>query len=696
MRMPLRAPAAAVTAALILSSVAVAGVSAAPSGRATLAGSVPSWANAASLVAKAPGSNYLGFRVYLNWHNQGTLNTLLAAQQNPRSAQFRHWLTPAQFLAQFGPTQSEVDSVSGWLSSTGLTVDYVPSNRHYVEAEGPISKIEAAFAVSENVYSVQGRQLEAPATTATVPANLAASIAGVIGLDQSAYLVRSDIADAPGPAPFNTPGPCSTYYGEEDSVTNVPSDGAGVIALPANYQRAANGGIPWVTCGYGPGQVQDAYGLNQAYAKGVDGTGVTVAVVDAYGSPTALQALTQFSANHNLPTPDLVQVVAPGTFRHPESGYSPHFGGPIQDPQGWYEEESLDLDSVHTTAPGATIVYVGAPNNFQDLDAAVNHVVSTRLADIVTNSWGFPTEALPPGYIKPFEQTLQQGAAEGISILFSSGDNGDESTTMGYVTADYPASSPNVISVGGTSLLVGAPTDSATDPGNASQSTTATPTTGAYGSAPFNEGRGETGWGTGFSAWNWTGDPYADCSTGAETWCPTVPGVFFGGAGGGVSQLFDRPAWQTGVTGLPPGTARVLPDVSMNADPNTGDLFGLTYTVKGKPTYLELRIGGTSLASPLFAGALALAVQRAGTSLGQADSIFYQNAGAFHDVVSSHDTNGDPTQAALRTVATSKGTVTSLRTLDEDTSLQTTVGWDEVTGLGSVNGWNWVTAIAGK
>ena len=696
---------AALVASLVLAAVpaAVAGAGAGPggaggggsgqngpAGTVSLPGSRPTWANPANLATPASSADYLGFRVYLNWNNQSELDSLLAAQQNPRSRSFRQWLTPAQFLSRFGPTQAEVDAISRWLSASGLSVDYVPSNRHYVQAEGTIGRIESAFGIAENLYRVRGVQLASPAQDLSVPADLAPSIAGVIGLDQSAYFVHPDIADAPGPAPYSTPGPCSAYYGEKTSVSESekPADHPDFSQLPSYYQTASDGGFPWVVCGYGPGQVQSAYGLTGAYSAGLNGAGVTVAVIDAYASPTALQDLTTFSADHNLPRPDLTQVTPPGTYNHPERGL-------FQDPQGWYMEESLDLDSVHSAAPGAKLLFVGAPNNFQDLDAAMNYIVATRAADIVSNSYGFPTELLPPGYILPYEQTLMQGAAEGITIAFSSGDSGDEQANVGYKTVDYPASSPWVVSVGGTSLLVGEGSG-ATDPGNSTQPTTATPSDGTYGASPFNGGRGETGWGTGFSAWNWPADPYFSCSgsTGTNTWCPAPPGGFFGGAGGGVSQIFPRPSWQTGVDGLPGTGGRAVPDVAMNADPNTGDLFGMTYTVSGKPTYLELRIGGTSLACPLFAGSLALAVQKAGTGLGQVDPILYEIAGstdgsgAFHDVLSSWS-GGNPTQAELRTV----GTHTSLRTLDWDTSLRTGPAWDEVTGLGSVNGLTWVKAV---
>lgn len=95
--------------------------------------------------------------------------------------------------------------------------------------------------------------------------------------------------------------------------------------------------------------------------------------------------------------------MAPGTYNHPEKGL-------LQDPQGWYGEETLDVEAVHGMAPAANIVYVGAPNNFQDLDAALNHVVDRHLAQIVTNSYGFPTELLlVPRFGQPIAEPMARG-----------------------------------------------------------------------------------------------------------------------------------------------------------------------------------------------------------------------------------------------------------------------------------------------
>src|SRR5258708_33110758 len=189
----------------------------------------------------------------------------------------------------------------------------------------------------------------------------------------------------------------------------------------------------------------------------------------------------------------LTQVVAPGTYHHPERGLK-------QDPQGWYGEETLDVEAVHGMAPAAHIVYVGAPNNFQDLDAALNYVVDKHVAPIVTNSYGFNTEILPPGYIQPQEDTILQGATEGIGIYFSSGDNSDESLVQGYTTTDWPASSPFVTSVGGTSLAVGA----------------------------SNNYLFETGWGSTTPAWTRT------------AWAPAPPRRWAYGAGGGGGPPLPR------------------------------------------------------------------------------------------------------------------------------------------------------------
>src|SRR5207248_362570 len=202
---------------------------------------------------------------------------------------------------------------------------------------------------------------------------------------------------------------------------------------------------------------------------------------------------------------------------------------------------------------------------FLDTFARVN---DDDAAQIVTNSWGGVEVGEKASTIAAFEQAFLQGATEGISYMFASGDNGDESLFTGIVQPDYPTSDPYATAVGGT--------------------TTAINSAGAIA--------WETGWGT---------VKYTLSSDGTA-W--DLLGFLYG-AGGGQSLLFGQPAYQAGIT---PAGSRGVPDVAMDADITTGMLIGETQTFPEGVHYDQYRVGGTSLSSPLFAGMTALAFQHAG------------------------------------------------------------------------------------
>lgn len=599
----------------------------AASGRAALAGSAPSWANAKNYSGVADPTGSVGFRVYLGWQNADAAAALARAVSDPRSASYGQYVSPAQFRRQFAPSQSQVGAVQTWLKSQGFTVDYTPTNNHYVAAEGTVAQAQAAFGTSFGMYNVKGQTVRSPSGDLSIPSSLASIVSGVMGLDDSATFVTTDhVVDknAPPSGGFRNAPPLSDYWAELVSPYAYPA-GFTNVASPAKAS--------WTVKGYTPAQIKGAYGISGAY----DGAGQTVAIIDAYASPTILQDVNQWSTNRGLPTmtnSQLVQVVPPGVYRRPQN--------PRQDPQGWYGEATLDVEAVHGMAPAAKIVFVGAPNNYQDLDAAMNHVVDQRLAQIVTNSYGFPTELLPRGYIKPLEDTLIQAAAEGIGVYFSSGDNGDETSRFGFATADWPASSPWVTAVGGTSLGIDA----------------------------SNTRVLETGWGT--SNYN--------CDT-TSLACTRTGWLY--GAGGGVSRLFAKPWYQSALS----ASGRAVPDVAALGDPQTGLLVGQTQTFPEAVSYDEYRIGGTSLSSPIFAGLMALADQAAGSALGFANPLFYANPGAFTDIQSVK------TAVARRNfnngVDASAGTADRLRTFDDysgSPTQHTGPGWDNVTGLGTPKG----------
>ena len=624
-------------------------LSAAPPARTSLSGSVPPWARAANRSEPASGTDAVIFRVYLPWRGGDAAAAFALSVSTPGSLNAGQFLSPTQFRNQFSPTSQDMSAVTSWLKQQGFAIGYTPANRHFVEASGTVAQASAAFATTFSIYNYAGAQLRSQDSALSVPSALPA-IAAVIGLDESDALVRPGVAAAPPPDAFVNARPCSAYWGEK-TVANTPTpDGTTLPASPS----------AWAPCGYAGAQLQGVYGLAGAIAGGTDGRGVTVAVIDAYASPTIVQDVETYSSLHGLPSLRGVfrQVVAPGTFRRPQN--------PAQDPQGWSGEETLDIEAVHTMAPGASIVYVGAPNNRQDLDSALNHVVDQHLADIVSNSYGFAGEALPPGFIKPYNDTMIQAAAEGISVLFSSGDSGDE--TLGVAgatpTPDWPASSPWVTAVGGTSLGVSA----------------------------ANGRVFELGWQTRRSflvngAWG--------------------PRTYLYGSGGGTSRLFTQPAYQAGVVpnalskryGGP--AMRVVPDISAVGDPNTGMLIGQTQTFPdGSVRYSEYRIGGTSLSSPLAAGMLALAVQRRGAPIGFANPALYAIAGtgAYYDITKT-DLGAYPGTVRsdfVNGVDASNGYRFSARWFDEDGILTIHVapGYDDVTGLGSPNGEAWLSGLS--
>ncbi|HEY4753945.1 MAG TPA: S53 family peptidase, partial [Candidatus Limnocylindrales bacterium] len=527
-------------AATFALSLVVSPAVAAPSGRATLAGSVPSWAKAAAFKGSADPNGTVGFRVYLGWTNDTAAAALARAVSDPRSASYGHYLTPAQFRARFAPSASTIASVQNWLKSRGFKVDYSPLNNRYVAAHGTVAQAQAAFGAKIDVYSVQGQLVRSPATALSVPSQFAGVVDAVLGLDDSAQFIHTNhiVADAPPVAGFRNAPPLADFFGQLASSYTFP---AGFTADPAG-----TGTVPWAVRGTTPQQIKSAYGIG----SGFDGSGQTVAVIDAFASPTIVSDVNTWSTNRGLPTfkpGQFTQMVAPGTYLRAQNKK--------QDPQGWSSEETLDIEAVHGMATGANVVYVSAPNAQQDLDAALNHVVDRGLAQIVTNSYGFSGEAVPSGFIKPLNDTFIQAAAEGIGVYFSSGDCGTEVTASSQCTMvgrqpspDWPASSPWVTAVGGTALGVGASGQRVV----------------------------ETGWGT--SSYN--------CLAAAPFTCTDTGWLY--GAGGGLSRIFAAPSYQSALS----HATRAVPDVAALADPQTGLLIGQTQTFPSGVAYDEYRIGG--------------------------------------------------------------------------------------------------------
>lgn len=260
----------------------------------------------------------------------------------------------------------------------------MPSNRAYVYVTGSVAQMQRAFATSIKTYLLNGEKVQSPTTAPSVPTSIASAVTAVEGLD-TADVARpqSVLQTPPTPAYVNAP-PSSSYWGQS-LATQAPG---------ANGQSH----LPNVVQGYTPQQLQGAYGTAAAIKRGLNGSGQTVAVIDAYSSPTLTTDADTWSADHDLTKPKLVIDDNAAERDQPEGPTIPTdvpvVGGlNLQDPQGWFGEETLDVEAVHAMAPGATIVVQSAlsPENI-DLHMAQNKVVSGNEAQIV--STGAPTR--PP------------------------------------------------------------------------------------------------------------------------------------------------------------------------------------------------------------------------------------------------------------------------------------------------------------
>ncbi|HYZ30003.1 MAG TPA: S53 family peptidase [Thermoleophilaceae bacterium] len=633
----MRLAAALAVCAISLAAGAVA--VAAPPVRTTLNGNRPAWAAAAERLATVPSTRQIDISVYLPWRNAADLASFAAEVSDPQSAHYRQYLTPAQFRARFSPAQSDVNAVSSWLRSQGLHVTGSPASNQWIEARGTVAAVSQAFGTTLGYYDYRGEQDFAPDREPSVPPSIAGKILAIAGLEDASFVKQ----DAAPPTATVTASPCSAYWGE-----HMASD------KPPAFGRVQ----PYVPCGYTPTQLQGAYGLTRAIKSGTDGRGQAVGIVDAYAAGTIEQDVDEYSSRHGLPPVDLTQTWATPNLDQKSGSDSNHCG----EPAGWYGEETLDVEAVHAMAPGASIIYSGAADcGDRALLAAVSKLLDDGRAQIITNSYGSLGEGVSSREAQAEDSVYQQAAAQGVGLYFSSGDSGDESTSLDHPEPDFPASDPWVTGVGGTSLAVGA----------------------------ANNYLFETGWGT-------------DKTTLTDgAWSPSPPGDFLYGAGGGTSKLFSQPSYQQGVVPQSLSGAanpmRLVPDVAALGDPNTGMLIGETQTFgQGEPAYGEYRIGGTSLAAPLFAGMMALADQAAGFHHGFANPALYRLAGtsAFHDIVPSTGQLAVVRNDYKNGVDDSGGVTTSLRTLDHDSSLATAPGYDNVTGLGTPNGAAFLAGLA--
>lgn len=638
-------------------------------------GNTPGFIQKAKDLGAIDPSTVIRVTAWLKLHNEAQLDRLVQQQNQKGSSNYHKWITQTQFDSTFGPTPQEVKAVQNFLTAHGLTAIDVAADNAYVKVQGTAAAVEKAFHVQIDNYSFQGQTYRSNKADPSVNGTSGGHIAAITGMDDFGF--QTNVVQASNPdgtptsfRPLAKSTPSGLFFEGQcfrDVETDTFTGGGNTATYTGNrYGSDITSGFGHLPpCGYSPSELQTAYNMTPLYQAGLDGTGETVVITDAYGSSTIEQDAEAFSQIYGLPdlTPANFQIVkANGISSNPHG---------VQ--RNWEFETTLDVEWVHAMAPGANIALVLATDR-SSLDEAINYAVIHHLGNTVSNSWGQIELFGNPATKIRTERILQMAAAQGIDVNFASGDSGDFSTVIGIPAVLYPASSPFATGIGGTSLALN-PDD-----------------TIAF----------QTGWGNNLTR-------IADTiALGSPPVVPPLNLGFQGGAGGGVSAEFAKPSFQSGL----PGNARLVPDISMLADSFTG--VEIIETINGQLSVAVF--GGTSLATPMFSGVMAIASQKAGHGLGQAAQLVYNlPAGAVSDVVAVSSPNnvtgvinGTTVETADDLAAPLDGTTSyysalynspfSTRwfviTFGTDTSLTTGPGWDNVTGVGTPDGLNFVTAIA--
>ena len=619
-------------------------------------------------------SRQMSVEVVLAPGNESGLNSLLSDLYTPGSAEYGHWLAAGQFDSEFAPSQTTVQSITGYLQSQGLTVQRTLTP-FLLRAVGSSGQIDAAFGTSlENYRNARGVNFYSNATPASVPASLASSVLGVVGLSNTVRLQSQTSVEA-APAGSAGHGP-----GEPSCEIPYPTTLAQLEAIPTNGPFNGYGGGPGCS-GLTPSQTNSIYNAPDAGPR-AQGAGANVAVFElsAYNHSDIANWAHTFYGSHY--TPHLVDINVDGGPLATNTSQCPSgdtcfygYGGDI--------EIEADIEQDLTIAPDANRVLVyNAPNDETgqvNLDEFAT-IANQDVADTVSSSWAICEPDTGLGYAEAENILFEQMAAQGQSMFAASGDTGAFECIRDGTFSDYaplesldPASQPWVTSTGGTSF-------ESFDPGS-----------NPNPNYPFGT---EAVWNT------------LDVCSGNNSSTATSTGIVdcgaYGAGGGGHSIFWPMPNYQRGPGVINPYTVsgpsncalarkgqpcREQPDISANADPLTGyaelctgssyvspnptgpdyesACYGLTKT-PGAPGWLH--IGGTSLSAPLFAALFTDRDAFHGHRTGSANPLLYSLFdNPFTDFADFHDITG------FRQVSNNNG------------FYPVTPGFDEATGIGTPN-----------
>jgi len=563
------------------------------------------------------------------------LRKLLDDQQDKGSPRYHKWMTPEQFGKQFGPNDTDIQTISGWLQSHGFQVG-TTKGRTVLEFSGSASQVQQAFHTTIHKYIVNEEQHWANASDPSIPSALTPAVAGVLTLHN--FLKRPQIRLA-----------------EQTALARIVPGKKPQVTFPAQN------GQP-ITHALSPQDYATIYNINPTYQNGITGSGVTIAVVGRSDPYNGGEDVSDFRSN---------------AFSLCCGSFNILWNGPDPGDLGGGEEAEATLDSTWSGAIAdnayVELVVSATTNTTDGIDLSEAYIVENNFADIMTESFS-GCELLATDSQLAFSFGLaEQAAAQGISYFVSSGDDGSEG-------CDDPSTAPatNPISV---SLLA------------------STPFNVAVGGTMFNENGDDAAyWGSEppvqesaikyipENVWNESGATLGLWSSSGGASAGNV-------AAGGTTPGIPKPAWQSGVTGIPADGVRDVPDVSLTAAIHDAYLLCLEGScVPNSQGYIYVSFaGGTSASAPSFAGIMGLVDQQMGGRQGQPNYVLYQLAAQQSAYPSQCNGSNATTPPASTCIFNDVTVGNNVVPGEQGTQYQAGAGYDLTTGLGSVNVANLVT-----
>lgn len=588
---------------------------------------------------------------------ESVLQQLLIDLQDKSSLNYHKWLTPAQFGQQFGASDEDIQAITSWLGSHGFQVANVSSGRTVIEFSGTVGQVQQAFHTAIHKYVVNGEEHWANSSNPQIPTALVPVVAGVSTLHNFVKHPH-----------YKTSGArlAGTSTGGPRPAVNLQGCTINANPCPAKDQ--------FIFHALGPGDFATIYNtptsLNiKAPAQQFNGDGVTIAIIAR--SNINVTDVQEFRAIFGV-SPANLNIILNG----PDPG---NLGG------GEEFEAVLDATWSGSVAPNAAVDFVVSESTetTDGVDLSEVFIIDNNLAPVMSESFGQCEQDAGSAQATNESNLAEQAAAQGITFMASTGDTGAEGcddphseiTAKGPIAVGIPAALPFTVAVGGTML-----TQNDAAFWNANNSNTFESANSYIPEDVWNE----------------------SCAT--QSSC--LASVTSGGGGpnilagsGGASIFFTKPAFQSGVAGLS-GPNREVPDVSLNAavfhDPAVlcvDDQLPPGNTGCADPgNFFILTVGGTSVASPSFAGVMALVNQATGQRQGEAGFVLYKlaaNEGGSPGLSACNASAGNGptgTTCVFNDVTSGNNAVpgeTGFGTAGAD--FQAGIGYDEASGLGSVN-----------